>query len=103
MNTPRSSILAPLVLVAIVAAVLGFVVQRKITAPAAERHVAVSVIALPPTPEPSPTPAPEPAPRSSIRINGRSRGGSSDSGVSNCPAGCTCERRPPAGVVIVCR
>jgi hypothetical protein len=97
--------IAPLVLVAIVAAVLGFVVQRGLTTPRAERRVDVSVIALPSTPKPSPKPTPEPesTPRGSIRVNGRSSGGSSDSGVSNCPAGCTCESRPPAGVVILCR
>jgi hypothetical protein len=95
--------IAPLVLVAIVAAVLGFVVQRSLTTPAATRRVEVSVIALPSTPEPSPTPSPKATPRSSVRVNGRSSGGSSDSGVPNCPAGCKCERRPPSGVVIVCR
>jgi hypothetical protein len=94
---------APLVLVALVAAVLGFVVQRSLTPPRAEERVDVSVIALPSTPEPSPSPTPEPTPRSRVRVNGSSSGGSSDSGVSNCPAGCTCESRPPAGVVIICR
>ena len=99
--------LAPLLLVAVVAAMLGFVVQRALVTPREPEHVEVSVIALP-SPAPSPTPKPTPKPRSSVRVNGSTSGGSSADGssvggVSNCPAGCRCEARPPAGVVIVCR
>jgi hypothetical protein len=94
----------PALLVAIVAAVLGFVVQRGLVQPIERERIDVSVIALPSTPDPSPSPEPEPTARARVRFNGRTSGGTSDGGgASNCPAGCTCESRPPAGVVIVCR
>lgn len=100
------AIVAPLVLVATVAAMLGFLVHRTLTQAPHVETVGVSVIALPSTPKP--TPEPSPTAEADVRINGRSRGGStddapSDGDVSNCPAGCECETRPPAGVVIVCR
>ena len=105
----RTSLFAPLLLVAVVAAMLGFVVQRGLTTPGAPERVDVSVIALPSTPEPTPSPKPTSSPRSSVRIGGSSRGGttgsdggSSGGAVSNCPPGCQCEARPPGGVVIVC-
>ena len=103
MNAPRASIVMPALIVAIAAAVLGFVVQRGLTQPVERERIGVSVIALPSTPEPSPSPEPTERPR--VRFNGRTSGGSSDGSddVSNCPAGCTCETRPPAGIVIVCR
>jgi hypothetical protein len=92
----------PALLVAIAAAVLGFVVQRYLTSPVETEHVGISVIALPSTPDP-PSPSPEPTAQPRVRVNGRSSGGRSDGAVSNCPAGCTCEARPPGGVVILCR
>lgn len=98
------ALLAPLAVVAIVAAVLGFVVHRTLTAAAQTETVGVSVIALPSTPKPTA----KPTPRAEVRIGGRNRSGTSDDapsngGVSDCPASCECESRPPAGVVIVCR
>jgi hypothetical protein len=94
--------IGPAVLIAIAAAVLGFVVQRSLTTPAEPERVGVSVIALPSTPKPSPKPKPTTAqPR--VSFNGRTTGGNSGGGVRNCPAGCTCETRPPAGIVILCR
>lgn len=107
------ALLAPLLIVAVVAATLGFVVQRGLTTPRERERIGISVIALPSAPDPTPEPTPKETPRSSIRVNGRSSGGTSvggpsdddtsEGGTDNCPAGCRCETRPPAGVVIVCR
>ena len=102
----RPLLLLPLVALAILSASLGFMVQRQLAPPPTDERVRVSVVALESTPEPTatPTPAAEAERRVRVRSGGGSSGnGSGAEGISSCPAGCTCESRPPQGVVIVCR
>lgn len=99
--------LALLVAIALAGAASGFIVGRQLQPPPSDERVRVSVVALEEsTPEPSPTPerTEEPERRTRAGTSGtRSREDPVPEGVSNCPAGCTCEARPPQGVVIVCR
>ena len=101
MSPLRSSLVGPILLVVLIGATLGFVVQRQLVPPPVDDHVRVSVIALPSTPEPSPKATA--TPKTSVHIGGRSGQSDGSGGVSNCPAGCQCESRPPSGIVIVCR
>ena len=98
--------LALLIAIAFAGAAFGFIVGRQLQPPPVYERVRVSVVALESTPEPSPTPEPTEEPERRTRggtSGARSREDPVPEGVSNCPAGCTCEARPPQGVVIVCR
>jgi hypothetical protein len=89
----RRSLAVPLVVVALLAGVLGFVVASKL-APALATTT-VGVIELPATPTPSPSPTPDPTSTPRIRVRTGSGGGDS------CPAGCSCQH-PPNGIIIQC-
>ena len=104
----------PLLIVASLGLVLGFVVTRQLAPQGAADAPRVSVIEMASTPAPDPTEEPTPDPETeeesddagdepSTGSSGRSRTGNRQGGSGNCPAGCTCESRPPAGVMIVCR
>lgn len=105
------TVIRPLLLIALIAlsvlsASIGFLVQRRLTPTPANERVRVSVVALESTPEPTPSPEPtaSPGPRVRVRTGGRSsETGPGVEEISSCPAGCTCESRPPQGMVIVCR
>jgi hypothetical protein len=88
-----SSLAVPLLVVAILAGILGFLLARQIAPPPKPTTARLSVVALPatPTPTPLPTPVPEPA---------TDGGGSSGSG-NNCPAGCQCSGQPN-GIIVIC-
>jgi hypothetical protein len=102
-------VLAMLAAVGIAAGMLGYVTAKELTAPLGREDPRIAVVTLPATPSPSATPSVTAtasefrAPDSTrVEIDGR-RVGEPDGGSDGCPAGCTCETRPPAGVVIVCR
>jgi hypothetical protein len=97
MRTIRSGLVIPLVLVAILAAVLGFVVTREIAPDAPTTSARLSVVALPSKPTPSPQPAPEAEETSSP-----SGGGRRSARDPRCPSGCECTY-PVGGIVIICR
>lgn len=114
----RSALAVPLVVVALLGAALGFFVTRQLAPQGAADAARLSVVAMPsastPSPEPTEEPTPEPTPTDDIddgseprRPSGRGGTGGNrtgnDGGSGSCPAGCTCEARPPAGVAIVCR
>ncbi len=106
MRTLPASVLAPLVLIGLLGGVIGFTVAQQITPRIDSRDaVRVSAIAMPATPSPKPSKSPTPEPSAAARP--RDRAGNRDDGGSDggpaCPAGCTCESRPPSGIVIVCR
>ena len=90
-------LVVPLILVAILAATLGFFVTRTISEGRGDRAAQVSFVALPATPTPTPSPEPSPAP---APAGTRSRGGGARQ--PNCPSGCECSF-PPGGTVVVCR
>jgi len=93
----RSGLVIPLVLVAILAAVLGFVVTREIAPDAPTTSARLSVVALPSTPTPNPQPSPEAEETSSP-----SSGGRRSTRDPRCPSGCECTY-PAGGIVIICR
>jgi hypothetical protein len=105
MSVIRSGLLIPLVLVAMLAAVLGFVVTREIAPDAPTTSARLSVVALPSEPTPSPEPTPEteetspPSGGGDGRSSGRSRSSTRD---PRCPSGCECTF-PTGGIVIICR
>jgi hypothetical protein len=86
----------PLLIVAALAATLGFFVTRTIAGDREERTALLSVVALPATPTPVPTPEPSPTPDTAASARRRS------SGSANCPSGCECSF-PPGGTVVVCQ
>jgi hypothetical protein len=94
---PRRSVLAvPLIVMALLAAITGYVITRELRPP--QQVAEVSVLELPATPTPTPKPTPEPtATTSRIRINTEDDSGDGRS----CPAGCTCDFHPN-GVVYRC-
>lgn len=101
MSVWRSAWATPLMVVAVLAAILGFLVARHFEPAPASGPSRVSVIALPstPTPKPTLTPSPTATPGSDGGTGGTGgRGG----GSGSCPANCTCESRPPSGIVIRC-
>jgi hypothetical protein len=100
-NMIRSGLVIPLVLVAILAAVLGFVVTREIAPDAPTTSARLSVVALPstPTPSPRPTPEAEEEEETSSPSSGSRRRSTRD---PRCPSGCECQY-PAGGVIIVCR
>jgi len=91
-----ADLLIPLIVVALLAGILGFVVTRQIAPVPHPTAVRLSVVALPAQPTPTPTPKPTPTPE----VSGNSSGGSSGGG-SHCPAGCQCSGQP-GGIVIIC-
>jgi hypothetical protein len=95
----RSGLVIPLVLVAILAAVLGFLVTREIAPEAPITSARLSVVALPSKPTPSPQPSPG-AEETSEPSSGSSRRRSSRD--PRCPSGCECTY-PAGGIVIICR
>lgn len=86
---------------ALIAAIAGFNVARGLTT--GEAAPDVSVLELPSTPTPTPQSEETPSTTAGTRIRVRSDGSNVRvNGGSECPAGCTCERRPPGGIVISC-
>ena len=83
----------PLLVVAILAGVLGFLLARQIAPPPKPTTSRLSVVALPPTPTPTPSPTPPPAEESG--------GGGSSGGGNNCPVGCQCSGQPN-GIIVIC-
>jgi hypothetical protein len=92
-----SGLAVPLLVVAILAGILGFVVTRQVAPPSKPAAVRLSVVSLPATP--TPTPSATPIPSANNGGGGSSGGGSG--GGSNCPAGCQCSGQP-GGIVIIC-
>jgi hypothetical protein len=90
-----AGLVAPLLLVAALAGILGFFATRQLAGPE-KRPAQLSVVPLPATPTPSPSPSPTPG---SDETSGR-RPRTPRS--SRCPAGCDCSFPPPNGIVIVC-
>jgi hypothetical protein len=92
-----SGLVVPLVVVALLAGILGFVVTRQIAPTPKPAAVRLSVVSLPASPAPTPSPTP-----TATEAGGGSSGGSSGSGGGGgCPAGCQCSGQP-GGIVIIC-
>lgn len=89
--------LLPLMIVAVLAGALGFVVTRSIAGDPGTRAARVSVVGFPRTPTPEPTSTPSPTEN---RASSRRTGGSTRD--PRCPAGCECSF-PAGGTVVVCR
>jgi hypothetical protein len=90
-----SGLVVPLIVVAVLAGVLGFLVARQIAPAPRPTTARLSVVALPATPTPSPSPTPAAVPGTGIGASG----GSSSGG---CSPGCQCSRNPAGGIVIIC-
>ena len=86
----------PLLIVAVLAGALGFLVTRSIAGDPGDRTARVSVVGFPGTPTPEPTPTPSPTEDSSGSGRGRT------ARDPRCPAGCECSF-PPGGTVVVCQ
>lgn len=104
-DTIRAGLVAPLLLVVVLAGALGFVVARQANEPDEPARVGtITTRGAPPgaaggegetpTPEPSPTPSASPAPGTT--------GGGGGRGPS-CPVGCECEFPSPGGIQIRCQ
>ena len=88
-----SGLMIPLLVVALLAGILGFVVARQVAPAPHATEVRLSVVALPATPTPTPKPTPTAASNDS---------GGGSSGGPSCPSGCQCSGQP-GGIVIICR
>ncbi len=89
-----SMLAAPLLVVAILAGILGFILARQVAPAPSSTTTRLSVVALPATPTPSPSPTATPEPETG------GGGGSSGSG-NNCPTGCQCSGQPN-GIIVIC-
>ncbi|MGH2760062.1 MAG: hypothetical protein ACRDKJ_10940, partial [Actinomycetota bacterium] len=72
MNGSLRPFVLPLLIVAVLAGALGFIVTRSIAGDPAERTARVSVVGFPGTPTPEPTPTPSPTDDGSSSGGGRS-------------------------------
>lgn len=97
MSSSLRPFLLPLLIVAVLAGALGFLVTRSIAGDPSDRTARVSVVGIPATPTPEPTPTPSPT---DDGTSSGSRGRSSRD--PRCPSGCECSF-PPGGTVVVCR
>lgn len=88
--------LLPLLIVAVLAGALGFMVTRSIAGDPGDRAARVSVVGFPGTPTPEPTPTPTPT----AEATSSGRGGTTRD--PRCPAGCECSF-PNGGTVVVCQ
>lgn len=89
-----SGLAVPLLVVALLAAILGFVVTRQVAPAPTPAAVRLSVVSLPATPAPKPSPTPQPA-------GGETGSSGGGGGGPSCPAGCQCSGQP-GGIVIIC-
>jgi hypothetical protein len=93
----RGGLIVPLLLVASLAGLLGFVVARGIYSTEQPARLSVVSVRGSISPTPTPEPTPEATPTAAPRRSGR-RGGSG----RRCPVGCECEFPQPGGIQIVC-
>jgi hypothetical protein len=100
-----SGLAIPLIVVALLAAMLGFFVTERVAPQLQPTQVRVSVVGLPQsaTPSPAPTPTADDGTAGTSGGVGGGGGGGGGGSSNNCPAGCECSGNAQGGIVVVCR